>query len=140
MDPVSIAASVVTLSQAVYSVVTTLYTFADATAKVDHSVKSFCEEIWCLYNTLDAISSTAILSDTTCELRVSLDHSLENCKRTVERLEYALRTIKGRKGRVFQRAVRQIKLNMKEDEIKTFRSQIHTHYITLGMSLQLIQL
>ncbi|KAL9109244.1 MAG: hypothetical protein Q9187_008191, partial [Circinaria calcarea] len=148
MDPVSIAASVVTLSQAVYSVVTTLYTFADATAKVDDTVKSFCEEIRCLFNTLDAISSTlrspsvqnVILSDTSRELRVSLNHSLENCRRTVDRLEYALKNIKNKKGKVFQRAVRQIKLNMKGDEIKTFRSQIHTHCMSLGMSLQLIQL
>jgi multidrug efflux pump subunit AcrB len=149
MDPLSIIGTVGAISQMVYQVSTTLYMFIQAAKNVDQSVKSLYAEIDALYRVLDAISSS--LADPmirsamagaqdSSKLWSSFDGSLMDCRQTAQSLDDILKNVKGKSTsrNPFKQSIRQIKLNLNEDDIKNIRSQIQTHNMNLQMALQTI--
>ena len=149
MDPISIITTVGAVSHAVYQVSTTLYTFIQATKNVDQSVKSLYAEVDGLYRVLDAISSslkdptirsTTATAQDSSKLWSSFDGSLSDCRETALALDDILKSVKGVSTRrnIFKLSIRQMKLNLNEDDIKNIRSQIHTHNMNLQMALQTI--
>ena len=151
MDPVSIISIACGVSKVAYQVSVTLYTFVNATKNVDQSVKLLCAEVDGLNRVLDAITSSlanpliksvSAADQHTSELLNSIDGALNDCRHTVEALADILKgvTEKNKSRNPFKQSARQIKLNIREDDIKNLRSQIHTHNMNLQMALQTINL
>lgn len=147
MDPVTIVAAIGPLGKTVYSVVTTLCAFVNATPEIDESVRSFYDEVKGLSSAIDAIFLSLrspwiqdiVKLDVSCELRSAINQSLESCKTTVQKLEDVLESV-ARNSHSSILSTGQIGWNMDEDATKTIRAQIHTHHINLSMSLVLIDL
>ena len=126
---------------------TTLSSFVDATTKIDGSVKSLHDELTGLSSVVDAVSSSLrsprvqdiIESDVSCELRTSINQSLESCRATVQKLEDVLKSAT-KNGHSSMQPNVQVQLNTDEGTIKTIRAQIHTHHMNLSMSLVMIDL
>lgn len=151
MDPVSIISVACGVSKVAYQVSVTLYTFVNATKNVDQSVNSLYAEVNGLNRVLDAIASSLenpviksvnAADQHTSELLNSIDGALKDCRHTVETLADILKgvTEKNKSRNPFKQSARQIKLNIREDEIKNLRSQTHTHNMNLQMALQTINL
>lgn len=69
------------------------------------------------------------------ELWRSVNGSLLNTRATVDRLDEALEDIRENKTNFAKQAVRQFKLNLKQDEINAIRAQFRTHISALQMTL-----
>ncbi|MCJ1378861.1 hypothetical protein MMC17_001960 [Xylographa soralifera] len=152
MDPFSIIAFAGSVTKVVYQVSTTLYTFVQATRVVDQTVQSLCAEVDGLSRMLDGISAslknpslaTARLvaqNDENNDLWDTVLGSLIDCRGTLERLDKALEGIRDKPSSGpswLKQSNRQLKLNLHDDDVRTYRSQLHTHNMTLQITLQMI--
>ena len=152
MDPLSIIAFAGSVTNVVYQVSTTLYTFIKATKVVDQTVQSLCAEVDGISRMLDGISASlknpllttarlAAQHDENNDLWNTVLGSLINCQGTLERLDKALEAIRDKPSNGpswLKQSGRQLKLNLQEDDIRRFRSQLHTHNMTLQITLQMI--
>ncbi|MCJ1436861.1 hypothetical protein MMC27_006243 [Xylographa pallens] len=155
MDPLSIIAFAGSVTKVVYQVSTTLYTFVQATRVVDQTVQSLCAEVDGISRMLDGISaSLRSPSLATARLVVQNNENNENndlwdtvlgslidCHGTLERLHTALDGIREKPSSGpswLKQSNRQLKLNLHDDEVRTYRSQLHTHNMTLQITLQMI--
>lgn len=151
MDPISIVTATGTITKLVAAASLTLYTFISETNNVDQTVKDLAAEVNGLKRTLLEVDSVLKQpSVASAEKRIATDDSkalwytfygcLEECQLTVVRLDSALDGLNKRSSSWAKQAYRQVKLNLKKDDIISLRSQIHTHSITLGTALQLINM
>jgi uncharacterized protein YukE len=146
MDPISILTSVSAASRLTLALSTTLFTFVQATRNVDQSVRALYDEVKGLILTLDAIGSSIKASnigkgkqpEQNPELWKRVAASLDHCRGTVESMGKSLDSIKKSSSNFAGQALRAFKLNWKEDQINTSRSQIHSHNSALQLALQMI--
>jgi hypothetical protein len=146
MEPVSILTSVSAASRAALALSTALFTFVQATRNVDQSVRALYDEVTGLNRTLDAISSClenasiqeSVHTEQNKELWKSVTASLGDCRVTVDSMCQTLQGVKKRGSNVAAQALRTFKLNWKEDQIGTLRSQIQSHNTALQLALQMI--
>lgn len=152
MDPLSVIASVASVASVVFQVSSTLYSFVQAAKVVDETVRSLCAEVDGITRVLDGITSslkspslvvakTVAKSNGSNELWDTVLGSLADCRDTLERLNKALIGTHARStgGRSWMRqSARQLKLSMNDGDIRTYRSQLHTHNMTLQITLQII--
>jgi hypothetical protein len=148
MDPVSILTSVSAASRVALALSTTLFVFVQATRDVDQSVRALYDEVTGLTLTIDAISSSLKSTDIgkgkqpeqNQGLWQSVIASLDHCRSAVRKMCQTLQGIKKSSSTVAGQALRVFKLNWKQDQIKTLRSQIQTHNTALQLALQMINL
>ncbi|KAE9366410.1 hypothetical protein N431DRAFT_386751 [Stipitochalara longipes BDJ] len=146
MDPVSILASVSAASRAALALSTTLFTFVQATRQIDQSVRGLYDEVTGLNTVLDAIRSSiqaaSFAKGKQAEripgLWQSVVTSLDHCCETVGRLHGSIKEIQKPSSNMVGQALRALKLNWNEDQIKTLRSQIQIHNAALQLALQMI--
>ncbi|MCJ1402808.1 hypothetical protein MMC11_006029 [Xylographa trunciseda] len=152
MDPLSIIASVSSVTTLVYQVSTTLYTFVQATRVVDQTIQSLCAEVDGISRMIDGISASLkspLLTiaryvaqiDENNDLWNTVSGSLIDCRRTLERLDKALEGIRDKPSSGpswLKQSSRQLKLSLQDDDVRTYRSQLHTHNMTLQITLQMI--
>jgi hypothetical protein len=146
MDPISILNSISAASRVVLALSTTLFTFVQATRDVNQSVRALYDEVTGLIGTLDAISSCIKTTNVgkgkqpeqNPELWRSVVTSLDHCHRSVNRMRKTLQGVQKPSSNVVGQALRVFKLNWKEDQIKSLRSQIQSHNVALQLALQMI--
>jgi Fungal N-terminal domain of STAND proteins len=146
MEPVSILTSVSAASRAALALSTALFTFVQATRNINQSVRALYDEVTGLNRTLDAISSClenasiqeSIHTDQNKDLWTSVMASLGDCRVTVDNMCQTLQGVKQPGSNVAAQALRTFKLNWKEDQIRTLRSQIQSHNTALQLALQMI--
>jgi hypothetical protein len=146
MEPVSILTSVSAASRAALALSTALFTFVQATRNVDQSVRALYDEVTGLNRTLDALSSglenasiqESIHTEQNTNLWTSVIASLGDCRVTVDSMCQTLQGIKQPGSNLAAQALRTFKLNWKEDQIRTLRSQIQSHNTALQLALQMI--
>jgi uncharacterized protein YoxC len=139
MEPISILTSVSAASRAALALSTTIFGFVQATKNVDQTVRALYDEVTGLNRTLDAISSsvktadikTAELIQHNHELWKSVVASLGDCRGALDTIRQALQNVKQNGSNVAAQALRVFRLNWKEDQIKTLRSQIQSHNTAL---------
>jgi hypothetical protein len=64
--------------------------------------------------------------------------SLNHCCKTVGRMDVTIQEFQKPSSNVVGQALRVIKMNWNEDQIRTLRSQIQTHNSALQLALQMI--
>jgi hypothetical protein len=146
MNPISILSSVSAASRVTLALSTTLFTFVQATRDVNHSVRALYDEVTSLIGTLDAISSSIKTTDTgkgkqpeqNPELWRSVITSLDHCRGSVDNMYKTLQGVQKPSSNIAGQALRAFKLNWKDDQIRTLRSQIQTHNTALQLALQMI--
>jgi hypothetical protein len=146
MNPTSILASVSAASRGALALSTTLFAFIQATRDIDHSVRSLYVEITGLNSVLDSIrSSVEAVSISRRKqpegdpaLWQSVVTSLDHCCETVGRMHVTMKDFKKPSSNVVGQALRVIKMNWNEDQIRTLRSQIQAHNSALQLALQMI--
>lgn len=149
MDPLSIAASVLTVSQAVGSVSQALYTFITSAQSVDESVKILHNEVQSLAAVLEAIDQ-ALKQPMVMETReytslasgvwTSVEHAIKDSHHTVNALGAILQGLGNadKASNSFRKILKQIKLKFKASDISSVRDRIHTHTISLQLALQMV--
>jgi hypothetical protein len=125
-----------------------LWRFIERARDVDQSILDLHREVAGLSRTLKAISDTleqpAIMNHRTIVqdyvmVWESLDGSVRNCKGAATAMQGKLQGLQSTKKQSFlSQAWQQYRLGFKEEEIKTFRSQIQTHSTSLHLSLLMI--
>ena len=152
MDPLSIIAFAGSVTKVVFQVSTTLYTFVQATRVVDQTVQALCAEVDGISRMLDGISASlrspslatarlVVQNDENNDLWDTVLGSLIDCHGTLERLRTALDGIREKPSSGpswLKQSNRQLKLNLHDDDVRTYRSQLHTHNMTLQITLQMI--
>ncbi|MCJ1388691.1 hypothetical protein MMC18_001540 [Xylographa bjoerkii] len=152
MDPLSIIAFAGSVTKVVYQISTTLYTFVQATRVVDQTVQSLCAEVDGISRMLEGISATlkspslatariVAQNDENNDLWNTVLGSLIDCRGTLDRLDKALEGIRDKPSggpSWLKQSSRQLKLSLQDDDIRTYRSQLHTHNMTLQITLQMI--
>ena len=149
MDPLSITASVLTVSQAVGSVSQALYTFITSTQSVDDTVKNLHHEVQSLAAVLEAIDQALkqpMVTDTreytslASGVWTSVNHAINDSQHTVNALEAVLQGLgdADTASNSFRKVIKQIKLKFKSSDISSVKDRIHTHTISLQLALQMI--
>ncbi|MCJ1287808.1 hypothetical protein MMC26_007160 [Xylographa opegraphella] len=152
MDPLSILAFAGSVTKLVYQVSTTLYTSVQTTKTVDQTVHSLCAEVDGISHMLDGISArlkspslTAVRLVTQNEenddLWETVLGSIIDCRGTLERFHKALNGIREKPTSGpswLKQSNRQFKLNLHDDDVRTYRSQLHTYNMALQITLQMI--
>lgn len=149
MNPLSIAASSIALVTFCAQVVGILSQFIDQANRVDDTVKAFFDEISALSRVLSSISSS--FTDPALSSRIALtghegQHwrdvltSMEDCRRTLERLLKILGKVRSEEKGALRRTRKQFLLNVASGEIAVLRNQILLFTQTLQISLQMINL
>lgn len=149
MDPLSTAAAVLAVSQAVGSVSQNLYTFITSAKSVDDSVKDLHNEVKSLAAVLEAIEH-ALKQPIVTEAReytslasgvwTSLNHAIIDSQHTVKALGAILQGLGDaeKASNSFRKVIKQIKLKFKASDISSVKDRIHTHTISLQLALQMI--
>jgi hypothetical protein len=154
MDPVSILSTIGAVGAVTNSVCTLafqLYTFIEETKNIDQAVVDLVEEVNALNSILEAVklglesdlvkvAEKRANSEDSRLLWESIQVSLDNCQATINRLEKAIVDIRPESKSFAKQALRRIKLNLKDDEISTFRTQVRTHTNALHMALLMVNL
>jgi hypothetical protein len=126
-----------------------LYTFIDDTRNVDSNITGLCDEILGLSRVLDAISKSWSQSplialaqaDPDGNLWISVKTSIDECKRTLEKLDRELNNVQKDSlfGKGFmRRPTKQLKLNMKMKDIHLYRQQVQSYSGGMQSALQMI--
>jgi len=139
MEPISILTSVSGASRAALALSTTLFSFVQATRNIDQNVRSLYNEVTGLSRTIDAISSSLRTADIETPKQTqrnhglwrSVDASLGDCRVVLDSMHKTLQSVKKTGSNVAAQMLRAFKLNWKEDEIKTLRSQIQSQNAAL---------
>ena len=154
MDPISIFSTigtVGTVANSVCTLVINLCIFIEGTKNINQAVSALVDEVNGLNAALEAVklglqsdvvklAETRANSDASRLLWASIQGSLNDCQATIDKLEKAVVDVRPEGKNFAQQAFRQIKLNLMDSEITTFRSQIKTHTNALQMALQMINL
>jgi Fungal N-terminal domain of STAND proteins len=144
MDPLSISVAAGTVAISCGRISYSLINFADDVKNVDVTVASFRTEVSSLEEILFTIDTSlksypATAADTNAPLWSSIKRSLDDCDATVKRLDSELDKIKQKSTQsTWKKSYTTVRLNMYADNIKTLRSQIHTHIGALQMSFSCI--
>jgi hypothetical protein len=139
MEPTSILTSVSGASRAALALSTTLFRFVRATSNVDQHVRSLYDEVTGLNRTIEAISSSLRTAGIETPKQIQRDHglwrsvdaSLGDCRVALDSMHKTLQGVKQTGSNVAAQMLRVFKLNWKEDEIKTLRSQIQSQNAAL---------
>lgn len=154
MDPVSILSTIGAVGAVANGACTLafqLYTFIEDTKNVNQAVTDLAEEVNSLNSILEAVklglesdpvklAEKSADSDDSQLLWESIQGSLNDCQATIERLERSIVDVRAESKNFAKQAVRRIKLNLKDNEIATFRTQIRTHINALQMALLMVNL
>lgn len=151
MDPLSITAATASLISFVSSTSITLYTFVRESRNLDQNVEDLVAEVNALQRALLQIDSVlrepriisieeSISTDESKQLWLTIDGCLEECRATITRLDSALDGVHSKESKWAVPSFRQIKLNLKKDEINMLRIQIHTHFVSLNTALQMVNM
>lgn len=154
MDPASILGAVSAASSALVTVCGAsqkLYAFVKQAKTVDQSVTDLVQEVDALNIMLETVEM-GLKSDfvNLADGRASAEDNrslwepvngfLVNCQATVKRLETAFEDVRAEGGNFPTKAVRQLRLNIKDDELSSIRTQIRTYTNALHLSLQTVNL
>lgn len=145
------ASDIYTLSKLVFYVSKSIWKFAEATGKVDDSLKSLVAEVDGFKGLLDGIASLLTQPDVESALAVaeekdkllsSLDGILSDCTQTVEALGSTVAELTEKSpGRgVFKQVSRTVNLKLDDNRINMFKSQIRSHSNSLQLVLQSINM
>lgn len=145
-DPLSIAASAVTLVQLCTYVAKSTYKFAQETKHIEESVGVLGEEIEALKKILVGIAQTFSnpIIATNLESGVGKQHflhvkmSLEDCKSTLERLDQIVQQVDAIDGRFFRLVKKRLKMYSKSEEIRSLQKRVEFIRKTMNISLQMI--
>lgn len=145
-DPLSIAASAVTLVQLCTSVATSIYNFARETKHIEESVGALGEEIEGLRKILVGIARTFSnpIIATNLEEGIGKEHflhvkvSLEDCKNTLERLNRIVRQVDAIDGSFWRLVKKRLKMYTKSEEIRLLQRRVEFIRQTMNISLQMI--
>jgi hypothetical protein len=154
MDPITIISTigaVGAVANSVCSLSLKLYTFIEDTKNINQAVTDLVEEVNALNSILETVKSglesdlvklaeQRANSEDSRLLWESIQGSLINCQSTIDRLEKAVADVRPEGKNFAKQAVRRIKLNLKDTELTSFRTQIRTHTNTLQMALQMVNL
>lgn len=150
MDPVtilSLTSGSVSVGKLLLQSAESLWKFIEHARDVDQSILNLHMEAAGLSRTLKAISDAldqpAIMNHRTivqdyAMVWESLDGSVHDCKGTATAMQGKLQGLQSTKKSFLSQAWKQYRLGFKEEEIKTFRSQIQTHSTSLHLSLLMI--
>jgi hypothetical protein len=149
MDPLSIAATSAGLVVTCVKVAGLLYAWIDGTRNVDKTVSGFCEEVLALSRVLEAVGSVwknnpsiaAAQAATGGQLWRSVKMTLDDCQATLETLDDKLNEVKGsnsRGMRIFGKANRQIRLNLRMTDLTVYRQRVQYHSSAVQLALQMI--
>ena len=143
MDPISVY-TVISLAAGCGK---DLYTFISASKDVDVNVKALYDEVGALEKTSRAVEATLERGDLGAFQDAMLwddaRASLGACDASLRSLQKDIRGVSSVKGEDktmnnFGKAVAQLKLNMKEDEIRKHRDQLQSHRLSLLAIVQMI--
>jgi hypothetical protein len=150
MDPVTILSLITgaaSVGKLLFQSGEALYRFIEQTRDVDQSVRALHRETAGLGQTITAIRDAlqqplikdhqAITQDYSLVWR-TLDTSMLDCEDTAKTMKLKFQSAQPSRTSILSKAWRQYKLNIREDEVKDIRSQIHTHGSRLQLSLQMI--
>jgi hypothetical protein len=124
-----------------------LYSFVDDARQVDSNVSSLIEEIRGLSQVLDAISKSLANNDSvgaspsTESLLVNVDSSLKDCSNTLQKLDQMLKDLDDKgsfRMNILRKPVKQVKLNMKMKDFLAFKQRVYSHYGSMQLALQTI--
>jgi len=152
MDPLSIAASSAGLVSLCTAISTSLYKFIRDSLVIDQALEAFRDEVGDLEGVLasikssfsdDRIAKAALCETTGHELQhwQKAKRSMDDCRRTLERLSSLLEQVRGGHGHgrvFFPRQRRQIRLDMNSTEIVALRQQIQSYKDTMKLSFHVI--
>lgn len=143
MDALSISVAAATVAVSCGKVTCSLKNFVDDVKNIHVKVESFRIEVSSLEKILISIGTSlkaypTNTADPNAPLWSSIKRSLDDCEATVQRLESELNKIKQRSQNIWHKSCATVRLNMYADNIKTLRSQIHTHIGALQMSFSCI--
>ncbi len=134
------------MSRAALALSATVFTFVQATRNIDQTVHALYEETTGLNRTIDAINGSLANTNISESVHAAQYHalwksvigSLSDCRDTVERMSEALKGVQQRQSNIATQAFRTLKLNLKEEQINSLRTQIQRHNTTLQLALQTI--
>ena len=157
VDPVTavqVAGVALQFSKSIFNACSTVYTFFGDIKRVGETARDFAGEIKALGATgelvnaqvkqlADQQSKYAQDDEETNTLFDVLVQRLQDCDRITQQLKAAVSSVGPTavdESNYFQKAIRQIKLNLKADEIEDLRNRIRTHTIGLQVAFQLINM
>jgi hypothetical protein len=152
MDPLSITAAAAALAKLAGEVTVILSVFIKDTRNVNTTIQDLSSEVNNASSVLRVIDSllnnvskgeiyVADITNTSERreaIASSLTQNLAGCRSILKRLKLAFRPVKVQEKNFAKQAIRQVKLNIKDSEIKTSRSQLHTYIGFLQTSLQML--
>lgn len=145
MDPISILATAAAASKIAWCCSTALGTFIQDATNADQTVKLLYSETENLRRTLSSITialeAPSLGRYEQLPLWEDVNNCLLECNKTLETFSQTLESFgKAQHGKsnVFKSATQAFKLNIKEDEIRTLRAQLHSHTAAMQMVLQMI--
>ena len=151
MDPISIITLVGSATKLSWQIVITLRNAVDEHKKVDENLLGFAREIESVRRVLVSISTS--LNDPALGLAeishaqhankdmwLAIYGAVEDCNMYLQKLcaEVMPLTKPDGKESVFSQAVRALKLQLNKDDIEKIRSQLQSHQVGLGTSLQML--
>ena len=153
MEPISMLSTigaVGAVTSGVCKLAFDLYEFVKSTQNVNEAVTGLVEEVNALKSILEtvkqeldeAVNLPKMLtnSDNKQLLWGNIQVSLKDCKATIDKLEKSVVDVGPESSTFAIQAVRRIKLNLMDNEITNFRTQIRTHINALQMGLQMVNL
>jgi hypothetical protein len=141
MDPFSISVGVVSCTDILAKVSKWLIVFSRNTKQIDSSVTNLERQVTGLsknLNLLDAaLKQPALLKSpaATEETWKVLNQGVEECKTTVVHLDTKLEGLKAPEGNWARQAWRQLKLDLRQDEIDAMLSAMRTHSANLQLAM-----
>ena len=146
MEPLSVLTVVGATLRTIFTVSQSIYTFIDAIKKVDKSLENLDREIKGLNKVLHEIEKSLPRPNSSASKFVNnwslVQYATDDTLRTVSDLHRVLDRLgppeKVKSG--FKKAVKQVELNYKADEIQAIRSRIQWHAASLQLALQTVSL
>ncbi|KAL2802983.1 ribosomal protein S5 domain 2-type protein [Aspergillus granulosus] len=149
MDPFSIIVGATGLATFCYQVSGSLITFIGNTSNVDTNLTDLNNEITTLSSVLVSIANSlqqdpsidVTLIHPDRELWGTVETLINHCKSTLKDLHNQITGVRKDSSFIptaFRRVMKQVRLNMKHDDIIQFRRQLHSYYLGLQTVLQMI--
>ena len=146
MDPLSSLGAVSALTKTTYWVSTTLFKFIQSSRGIDKTLEELNREVEGLTKALESIE-LSLKDPVITRVKSGVDAkgpwcclavAVNDTQRTVNALEG---NVKGlgmvkKSANPFEKAVKQVKLNLDADQISKVKDRIHTHTTSLQLALQ----